>query len=270
MTTSPYFENPPLFSLIFVNFRSARYLEQAIRSLCRYEEKGDFEVIVVNNDPEESLLLRYLQKSYQFRLLENGENKGFASGVNQGVSLARHPFLGFLNPDILWPAPQLSRLKAHFAEHQESILGLSLRNSAGREERFWSGRHEVTLPRLFWNHFPPLRASRRSEKEQVSWVSGGALFVPRALFESLNGMDEGYFLYYEDVDFCQRARQSGKAVYADNKAYATHFGGKSQGSQTVQKRHYRLSQERFFTKYRPLWEKKALLFMRYLSGKRAL
>lgn len=269
MTTSLHPEKRPI-SLIFVNFRSARYLEQALHSLYRYEEREDFEVIVVNNDQEESSLLEYLQKSYQFRLLENKENKGFASAVNQGALVSQGSILGLLNPDIFWPAPQLWRLKAHFAEYPQSILGLSLRDLAGREERFWSGRHEVTLSRLFWNHFPDFGARHRSEKERVSWVSGGALFVPRAIFESLKGMDEGYFLYYEDVDFCQRARQGGKAVYADNKAYAIHFGGKSQGSQAAQKSHYRLSQERFFAKHRPSWEKEALLFMRYLSGKRTL
>src|SRR3972149_7544391 len=89
-------------SLIVVNYRSAEYFANALKSLLACEKKTDFfEVIVVNNDVSENEALVNLQKTFSFQLVENGGDIGFGRGNNLGAKQARGKILGFVNPDII-------------------------------------------------------------------------------------------------------------------------------------------------------------------------
>ena len=117
----------PAISLIFVNYRSARYLEKALRSLFRAENQGTFEVIIVNNDASESKTLHSFQRAYPIQVLEAGGNKGFGTAANLGAEAARGTVLGFLNPDVEWPGKQLEAIQEVFSSSSEpAVLGISL------------------------------------------------------------------------------------------------------------------------------------------------
>lgn len=260
---SSYSSNPTI-TLIFVNFRSARYLEKALQSLYQNEEAESFEVVVINNDPDEKELLEYLKRTYKFLLRENSENRGFATAINQGAEEAKAPLLGFLNPDTLWPQKQLKRIETFFVEHPRSVLGLLLESLEKKEERFGSSVHPISLGRLILNHLPRFFIGERPDVLGVAWVSGGAFFIPKGVFKELEGMDTDYFLYYEDVDLCQRASLKKIGIWVHRKLFVTHLRGKSQSSASLQRERYRASQKLFFEKFRPRWEQKALSLGRHL------
>lgn len=260
----------PSISLIFVNYQSARYLAAALESLYSFERESDlFEVIVVNNDPSESVPLQALQRTFPFFLIESAENKGFSRGNNLGARQARGEVFGFINPDVLWTGAYLQKIAQVFgADSQVGVLGMALLDEKKRSEA-WSTGSDPSLAALLLNNLFFLRKKFSAEKKafSVDWVSGGALFIRRGLFADIGGFDERFFLYFEDVDLCKAVRKLGFMVVCHPEFPLIHLGSKSQESRRLQKKHFYTSQEKYFEKHRPAWEKKALRFFHTLFCK---
>ena len=255
----------PRVSLIFVNYRSARYLFNALESLFSFEqERNFFEVIIVNNDVSERSALEALERSFPIRLIENGRNSGFGEGSNIGAKQARGEFLGFINPDILWTGICLSDLIGAFDE-KIGVLGMQIL-SENKEEEAWSAGKEPSLAGLFCNNVFPCRRAywRNSDLSFPDWVSGGALFIRKDLFFSVGGFDKRFFLYFEDVDLCKKVRNYGHLVARYAKCSLIHLGGKSISSKRFQKKCFYDSQKKYFEKYRPVWENKLLGLLHFL------
>jgi len=255
----------PNISLIFVNYHSAWQLSLALKSLFLLEESKSFEVIVVNNDPRERFVLEYLQKNLSFLLIQNIENKGFASAANHGARFASGQILGFINPDTLWCQPTLAKIQnLFFTEKKLGVFGMTLLDSE-REHEKWSGGKFPSLAMLLLNNLSPFSSRRTAEeKEFFEWVSGGGFFISRSIFEELEGFDENFFLYFEDADLCLRVRKAEYAVMREPYMPLIHTGGKSSSSLTVQKKYFYESQKKFFRKNRPHHEFMVLQILHFL------
>jgi len=260
----------PSISLIFVNYRSARYLSAALESLFSFEREADsFEIIVVNNDPAESAAVQTLQQTFSFQFIESGENRGFSRGNNLGAKQALGAILGFINPDVLWTGPYLRKIAQVFDKNTRiGVLGMALLDTEKRSEA-WSYGKEPSLVTLFFNNLFPAQCDARLEREAFfpDWVSGGALFVRAELFAEIGGFDEQFFLYFEDVDLCKEARQRGFLVMGYPEFSLIHLGGKSRESRRLQKKHYALSQRKYFRKHRPRWEGRILESLQFIFRK---
>ena len=260
------------FSLVIVNYRSGRYLAGALESLGRAEDVRRFEVIVVNNDSDESRLLAGLQRVFSFRLIESGENLGFGGGNNLGVQAARGTIVGFINPDTLWGEAKLEAIARLFqSDGALGARGLSLVTLSGQPER-WSYGKEPTLARLLRHNLLPFLDHVLQGQadvlptvpEAADWVSGGALFMRKEVFEMIGGYDERFFLYFEDVDLCRRVRERGYTVRHASSLPLSHYGGKSHPSSEMQKKNFFASQDRYFAKHRPPIERTVLRFCRFV------
>ncbi len=97
----------------------------------------------------------------------------------------------------------------------------------------------------------------------VDWVSGCALFIRQDLFSRLGGFDEDFFLYFEDVDLCHRAKNLGYEIIVTEKMRLTHLGGRSLKQSAARKRHYYRSQDIYFKKCRPKLEGFFLKLLRF-------
>jgi GT2 family glycosyltransferase len=157
-------------------------------------------------------------------------NRGFARAVNEGVRLSSGDWFLVLNPDVSLSPGFVEGVLAlaqrlHRAEPWAGIIGFGLLNGDGTRQ-LSSGRFPTlasTLLRLF------LPRSRRkycqaspARLSQVSWTTGCCLLVRRACVEALGGFDPAFFLYYEDVDFCRRARAAGWSVWHEPRLQAIH------------------------------------------------
>lgn len=251
----------PDISLVFVNYRSARYLSSALESLFSFErETALFEVIVVNNDASESADLCELRRTFPFLLIESRENIGFGGGNNRGALQARGKILGFINPDVLWTGAHLHKIERFFDEEAKiGVLGMALLDENKRPE-IWSAGTDPSLGTLFRNNLLPAKRGFL-DKEAVSfpdWVSGGGLFIREELFSVIGGFDERFFLYFEDVDLCAEVRKRGFLAARHSSFPLIHLRGKSQHSECLQKKHFYASQRQYFGKHRPWWESKIL------------
>jgi len=229
------------FSAIIVNYASWPYTLRCVESLLATGYR-ELEITVVDNDdgPVPNL-------PPGVRLIENGENVGFARAHNRGVRASGGDCVVFANPDTLVGRDFFENLAGFFGEHSEAgIAGPRIMDDSGavqlsarKEIGFISGLLGRTslLTRLFPGSAAVRRLFPASERHDgpavVDWVSGACMAVRRDLLEELGGFDEQFFMYFEDADLCRRAREAGRLVYYLPGVEVLHHTGKSSRSKPL-------------------------------------
>lgn len=179
------------------------------------------QVIVTLNVPEPWLM----PENVRVQVIHNAAPKGFGANHNEACRFAAEGhYFCVLNPDVGLPENPFPALLRCFEQSGASVVAPAIINPAGGQED--SARYFPTIFSLF-KKFLKLNDGRYSytlgqPAFDVDWVAGMfMLFKPRA-FADLAGFDEGYFLYYEDVDLCFRARKAGKRVVLCPESVAIH------------------------------------------------
>jgi GT2 family glycosyltransferase len=250
-------------SVVIVARNGREYLRKCLKSL--FENKDLLEVIVVDNNSEEDIVSLVTEEFPKVTLIKNNRNLGFGAANNLGVGQAKSEIIFFCNPDTIVGKECLQNAKEYFNDHSEvGIIGAKLFVDESRQElqKEAMGRFPRILDLMFrrmniaqWGVNAPL---------EVDWVSGAAMFIRRDLFDQLGGFDENFFMYWEDVDLCLRARKLGyKTTYLPT-AEVIHFGGKSINSNRTRKQLYYASQNYFFKKHYNLVYQKIMSFFRSL------
>lgn len=230
-------------SVIMVSYRTGPSLFLAIDSVLSAHEAA--ELVLVNHDnPRETVLrLEALARTRpKLRLVHSGGNLGFARGCNLGARNARGDVLLFLNPDAVLAQGAAARMMTTLnAMPEPAIVGARLMDPTGREQR-GARRGELTIGSALTGFLglarilPFMRDVHREneplpgEADPSPVVSGAAMMMTRAGFETLGGFDEGYFLHVEDIDICRRARDAGGAVMFEPRASILHYGSTSKAS----------------------------------------
>lgn len=256
----------PNLSVIIVNYNSANALNRCIASLAHVSEPS-IEYIIINNSSD---ILTNLPENA--RLLQNTHNIGFGSAANQGARVAAAPFLLFLNPDTEWHSGDIQNTLKYFKYNRQiALLGSQLLSPNGKPQP-WSCGAEVTVSDIVRNNLfepksKPLWESNRF-RQDVAWVSGGALFARAEDFFAIGGFDTNFFLYFEDVDLCRRMRQRSKVIAFDPEMRFTHTGGESFAHDIrEQKKHYYQSQSYYIRKHFGAHKAWLLKFLRLLEGR---
>lgn len=172
---------------------------------------------------------------------------GYGAGINAGAQHASGTHLAVLNPDVRFQADDVvPRLMKHFEDPSVAIAAPALRLLDGRLQD--SARRTPTpLDLLIRRRIDRDRGAIRIAGD-VDWVVGACFIVRRDVWDALGGFDERYFLYFEDVDLCRRARRAGWSVRFDPSIVAEHaWSGASRKSITAAAtRHHIRSAARFF------------------------
>lgn len=241
-------------SIIIVNWNTRDLLTACLDSIERSLFSGDgggagleTEIIVVDNGSTDGSA-EMLRRDYPgVRLIENRENIGFARANNQGLAASRGHYLLLLNTDAFLREPALAQLVRFMDEHPEAgIIGPRLYFGDGTLQRscyafptlateFYGA---IGLDRLFPRSrlFGRYRLSYWDMRDvrEVDVVMGACLMARREVFEQIGGLDERFFMYSEEVDWCYRARQAGWRIYYVPQAEATHLWGGTSRTLPVQ------------------------------------
>jgi GT2 family glycosyltransferase len=222
----------PHLSVVIVNYRQWDNTARLTGQLRHSEalRRGLAEVIIVDNQsvvhPWRTKMRR--QSGVSLRCL--GRNRGFARGVNEGCRLSRGEWFLLLNPDVTVPERFLDRVIVLADEIQKQdptagVIGFRLENpdgsaqgSVGKYPTLWRTLFGLLQPRSR-RKCQPLFTPKRL---QVPWLTGCCLLIRRECLQQLGGFDPGFFLYYEDVDFCQRAWQNRWSVWYEPQLHVTH------------------------------------------------
>ena len=241
-------------SIIIVNYHHSHLLKNSLESVHRTVKKIQFEVIVVDNSSKDEGLESVLSQFPETRLIDNSTNLGFARANNQGAEIAKGDFLLFINPDTIMKEGTIEAMLGHLrSDPSVGIVGPKVLNPNGTIQyscrkfpTIWSGlfnRYSL-MTRLFPNN----RYSRdylmsdydHNSTRSVDWVSGCCMMIPAPIFKKINGFDENYFLFIEDIDLCQTMKREGYRVDYFPDAQVFHKISSSNARmapQTIIKRH---------------------------------
>jgi GT2 family glycosyltransferase len=222
----------PRLSIVIVNYNQWEETADLAWDILRSAEScpGKAEIVIVDNHSLYHPLARQLQRIAGVSLRRWRRNHGFARGANEGCRLSRGSWFLLLNPDIS-VGPEFLHQVLSLIEHlpiehpSAGIVGFHLRNSDGSLQ-LSSGKFPSFFRTVIGLSQPRTRRkyslARASKACQVPWVTGCCLLVRRECFEQLGGFDEDFFLYYEDVDLCLRAREREWSVWYEPGVRATH------------------------------------------------
>ena len=224
--------------LVVVSYRSSDELHNFLTSLSKSSVIPG-EIVVVDNSPEESAVAA-VRGLPQVTVMHRPDNPGYGTAANVGVaSLSnRCEWAVVCNPDIVVGPDTLGTLMEEARSRARAgSLGPAINNEDG--SLYPSARALPTLGvgighallGILWPSNPWTRAYRgdyRSESTRESgWLSGSFLLLRRKAFEDVSGFDEGYFMFFEDVDLGARLGQAGYGNVYVPSAQATHLGGRS-------------------------------------------
>ena len=229
-------------SIIIVSYNGREHLRKCLQSLAAHGPGVGHEVIVVDNASQDGSREMVAAEFPQARLLPLPKNVGFAAGANRGIGEASGEAIVLLNPDSELKEDVFDPMLAYLRGHPDiGILAPKLRDEDGSLQL--SCRRFPTFSVALFNRYslltrllPRNRFSARylltdwdhSAIAAVDWVSGACLMARRSLFEEIGPLDEGYFMYIEDVDLCQRVHRAGyKVVYFPEAAITHHIGRSS-------------------------------------------
>jgi hypothetical protein len=239
-------ETKPQISFIIVNYNSTHYIERCLSSLLLKSENIEKEIIIVSNDGS------LLSVDSRIKILTSSQNSGFGSACNLGAKEAHGRYLCFLNPDTEIVSDNFQEIISEFENNEKTgVIGIRLEEE-NRKIQDWSAGKEINIWDIIGNNLGLKRSKKiweSEEKVECAWVSGACLFIRKDLFEKLNGFDEKFFLYFEDIDLCKRAVDLNYKILYFPKFTIKHFGGKSFGSKKEQKKHYYSSQDYYFKKH---------------------
>ncbi|HEX8650907.1 MAG TPA: glycosyltransferase family 2 protein [Pyrinomonadaceae bacterium] len=207
-------------SVILVNWNSLELTSQALSSLEEKTRGINYEVIVIDNGTTKDASPAELPKRFPWiTFIANPDNRGFSKACNQGIGRARGRYLLLLNCDTIQIENALGEAVKYMDEHEEvGALGIQhLNDDATRSVQ--ASFFKFPQPRTEILSLLGLSVRRRAPQwtiappeQDVDWACGSFLLMRRDCLERVGGLDERFFIYDEDIDWCLRANQTGWKV----------------------------------------------------------
>lgn len=228
----------PTLSVCIVSLNTSNYLQDCLRSLA-VNTSVDYEVIVTDNGSTDGTQAMLAAQFPLVKLIQNHQNEGYTRPMNQALQLGQGRFLAQLNPDTVILPGAFDHLIAFMeATPLAGICGPKVLNRDNTlqkpcrrgEPRPWAVlSYFLGLAKLFPRNplFGEYLMSYKDENEThtVAGVSGSCMLIRREVVHSIGYLDEQFFAYQEDADYCFRARQAGWKVYYHPQARIIHYGG---------------------------------------------
>lgn len=229
-------------SVIIVNYNAGQYIVHCLASLEAQLTGIDYEICVVDNASTDGSVGLVEQQFPRVQIVLNEYNAGFSAGINAGLRRTTGEYVIWVNPDSLFLNNGVEAMLRFMRTYPEAgVLGPQIINNNGSIQlscRSFPSYHTALFNRysLLTQLFPHNRYSNQylqtgwdhASPREVDWVSGACLLHRREVVEQLGGLDERFFMYSEDVDFCLRARQHDwKIYYVPALKVLHHIGGSS-------------------------------------------
>lgn len=258
-------------SIAIVSYNTRRLSLDCLQSVFETAGTVTIEVILVDNNSRDGTVEAVRQEYPTVQRIVNQQNRGFSKAVNQAVNISRGRYLLMLNSD--------TRLQAHALEHMVDCLdrepdigavGCMQRTEDGRMYQscfpFPSVRDHLIYAAFFRRCAPTVQGALASKRvidcscsQDVDWINGACLMVRRDLMNTCGGLDEGYFMYFEDIDLCRAIRERGYRIRHLADGDVIHLIGRSgEGSRAQLNLVWEFSRIRYVEKHFP-WLKRWIM-----------
>ena len=255
----------PDLSIIIISYNARADLERCLESLHAHAPAIPHEIVVVDNQSTDGSAAA-AGRWPGVKVVEAGGNLGFARANNIGIRATTGAAVLLLNSDTIVPPGALDLLVAELDRHPEAaVAGPRLVDGRGRAELSFGPMlgpfNEIRQKLLERSSGMVERATRRPRTPD--WVSGACLLVRRQDAEAVGLLDERYFMYAEDVDFCAAVRARGRTIRFTPQVEVVHLRGRSAAmAPEATRQAYRRSQLAFYEKHHPGWAPVLRLYLR--------
>lgn len=261
-------------SVIIVTWNAAKDIGDCLHSLLRAISPGS-EVFVVDNNSSDATVDLVRTHFPAVALVENKHNKGFAAAINQGLRLATGEYLLIINPDTQVEKNAIVNVLSRMHKIKDCGIGAcQLRNIDGSIQksirRFPTLRSQLLImlkAQHYAKFLPSLRSYLQSEfdytrEQQVEQPSGAFLLLTRRCYEAVGGMDERFWIWFEEVDLCKRITERGFSIWYFPQGHITHKGGTAfaAASSLTKQRYMQKSMIRYFKKHRGFGAASVIVF----------
>lgn len=226
-------------SVIIVNWNVKDLVVKTVEAALNQTDVNLEVIVVDNNSSDESVKALQDKFANKIKLIASNTNLGFAKANNKAVAVANGEYLLILNPDCFLNEHSLSLALKRYKQNDCGVLGFRLFNADGSQQLSIRNFPDLISILLFCfriNHWPKLfsyfsnyfQLNFNYNKEQfVEQVMGACFLIKTELFKKLNGFDEKFYIWFEEVDLCKRVTNLGYKNLYFPEAQAIHVGGQS-------------------------------------------
>lgn len=248
-------------SVIIVSWNVKEKLKDNLRALFE-SQHASFEVVVIDNNSSDGTAETVKRFFPQVKLIANRENLGFARANNQGIREAKSQYVLLLNPDMRVFEDTLSNMVSWMNNHEKAaVAGCRLMDENGKiirhVRRFPALADQLAVILKIPHLFPSVLSKYLrsdfdySKSGPVDSIRGGFFMMRRETLEKVGLLDERYFLWFEEVDYCRRVKQSGGQVWHSSAAECIDLVGQSfkQVKRLEAQKYFRDSMLKYFKKW---------------------
>ena len=236
-------------SIAIVSWNTRELLRQCLLSLYECTCGMDIEIVVVDNASADGSQEMVRREFPAVRLFVSKVNAGFAAGANLAIQNSTGRYVLLLNSDTIMMPGSLGTMKRFLEDHPHAgVVGCKLLNPDGTAQlsyrRFptltWDYLQTVLLSKTY-HHVKPLRGFLEpmvhgdgpDGRRSVDWVSGACLMTRREVFNRIGLLDERFFMFCEEIDWCYRVKRAGLDIHYLPDARVIHYGGESSRQQRL-------------------------------------
>ncbi len=245
-------------SVVIVNFNVKYFLEQCILSVIAASKNKKIEIIVVdNNSVDDSCAL--LEANFpEVILIKNKENVGFSKANNQGVAVCKGTYVLLLNPDTVVSEDTFD-LAIEFANTKTNFGALGVKLIDGSGNFLFESKRGIPTPMVAFNKLFGISSNQsgkyyathlgENEIGRVDVLVGAFMLIKRQVFNEVNGFDESFFMYGEDIDLSYRILKNGYQNYYFSETHVIHYKGECIQKDIKYLKHFLLAMKIFYKKH---------------------
>lgn len=226
-------------SIIIINYKSAKLIIDCVESIYQQTHQYSFEILIVDNDSKDDCKEKVLAAFPATQWLQTGYNAGFARANNAGIRIANGEYILILNADTIITDGAIDKTISSIKQEPDAVgCGVQLLNTDGTNQisgaHFVKGGLNTLLPLpyigklirylgyCFKSTIPSVQTIH--DKIEVDWVVGAYILVKKEVLQKAGLMDEDFFMYAEEIEWCSRLRKQGK-LYLFAEPKIIHIGG---------------------------------------------
>ena len=246
-------------SIVVISYNTRDLLLACLQSVSERTKGVDYEVIVVDNASKDGSVDAVLARFPHVTVIANAENSGFAKACNQAAVVSSGRYLLLLNSDTVMQQGTLRTMVSCLDQHldigavsclQRDEQGLVVQSCFPFPSIRDHVRYAETLPTVVRRLVGAPSPMDCTRSQDVEWANGACLMIRKALFDRLGGLDERFFMYFEDVDLCRRVQQLGYRVRHVAEGEVVHLlGGSSRANRHGLNKQWELSRIRYVEKH---------------------
>lgn len=254
-------------SIITVPWNVKDLVKQNFKAIYKNTQNINFEIFAIDNDSKDGTADMIRKEFPQVNLIANNYNAGFAKANNQGIRKSKGRYVLLLNPDMRVLDGTLEKMIEWMDENKKvGIAGCHLikeNNETVSHTRRYPTLFDqlaivLKLPHIFKNILNKylMKDFDYSKEAKVDSIRGSFFMIRREVIEKLDGLDERYFIWFEEVDFCKQAKNAGWNIAYTPVVECVDYVGKSftQVKGGVTQKYFRDSMLKYFKKWHPIWQ----------------